>query len=300
MKRFFVLINLGLTTAIIYLGVAAFYKYETGKMAVGPENAFQNQTSQANASTQSQPLSSYRAIESRNLFDVRIHEPTPTPAATPTPKPDDIDSMKKTDLKLKLFGTVFFGEENKSNRAIIADSKNKQKLYWVGDRVENAFINKIFREKVILNVNGANEVLKIEKATDGRGKKMLPRAPGVMRKPPASKPSRTKGRRTKIKVSRNEIEKSMSNLNQVFRQVRVRPHFYNGKPDGLTISGIKPRSIFRKLGLRSGDVILGVDGQEIRSVNDAVKFYRSLGENPNLQLQIKRRGMPRTIDYEIR
>jgi len=213
---------------------------------------------------------------------------TCAPAATKV----DVGALQKTDLKLKLFGTILY---DSGNCAIIADNKKQQRLYRVGDSVENAIVKMILREKVILNVNGNDEILKIEKVLSSKKKTI---------KPSAAKSSKHKtsksSKRTKIKVKRSELEASLNNLNEVFKQVRVRPHFRNGKPDGLTISGIKPQSVFRKLGLKSGDVILGVDGNDIRSVDDALKFYQSLGENANLQLKIKRRGMPRTIDYEIK
>ncbi len=293
MKRYFVLINLALTTVAIYFGVAVFYQYETGKLTVGPEAGIDGQKSQTIGPARSRPLSAYKAIEKRNLFDVRINEPTPTPA--PASKKVDVGALQKTDLKLKLFGTIFYDEGNSGNRAIIADNKKKQRLYWVGDSVENAIVKMILREKVILNVNGNDEILKIEKVLSSQKKTIKP----SVAKPAKRTPSKS-SKGTKIKVKRSELEESLNNLNEVFKQVRVRPHFKNGKPDGLTISGIKPQSVFRKLGLKSGDVILGVDGKDIRSVDDALKFYQSLGENANLQLKIKRRGMPRTIDYDIR
>ncbi len=294
MKHYFTFINLALTTVAVYFAVAAFYKYETGKLTVGTEAGINGQKSQAIGSARLRPLSAYKTIETRNLFDVRIKEPTPTPA-TPT-KTVDVGALQKTDLKLKLFGTIFSSLNDSGNGAVIADNKKKQRLYRVGDSVENAIVKKILREKVILNVNGNDEILKIEKVLSSQKKTIKPSISKPRKKATSSKSSRS----TKIKVKRSELEKSMNNLNEVFKQVRVRPHFFNGKPDGLTISGIKPQSVFRKLGLKSGDVILGVDGKDIRSVDDALQFYRSLGENANMQLKIKRRGMPRTIDYDIR
>ncbi len=83
MKRYFVLINLALATVAIYFGVAAFYKYETGKLAVGPEAGVNGQKAQAIGPARSLPLSAYKAIETRNLFDVRINEPTPAPKEAP-------------------------------------------------------------------------------------------------------------------------------------------------------------------------------------------------------------------------
>jgi general secretion pathway protein C len=83
------------------------------------------------------------------------------------------------------------------------------------------------------------------------------------------------------------------------KQVRIQPHFQNGKPDGLRLTGVRPNSIFYKMGLKSGDIIIGVDGKNIESVDDALKFYQSLRSASRVQLQLKRRGRPKTIDYNI-
>jgi len=57
------------------------------------------------------------------------------------------------------------------------------------------------------------------------------------------------------------------------KQVRIRPHFKNGQSDGLTLSGIRSDSIFGEMGFRNGDIIVGVDGKDIESVDDALSLY---------------------------
>jgi general secretion pathway protein C len=51
--------------------------------------------------------------------------------------------------------------------------------------------------------------------------------------------------------------------------------------------------------LRNGDVITGVNGNSIESVDDAVKVVEQLSSGSNIQLQIKRRGREQTLDYSI-
>ncbi len=54
------------------------------------------------------------------------------------------------------------------------------------------------------------------------------------------------------------------------------------------------------MGLRNGDVLLGVNGQPILTMEDAMRMYENLRSSENIQLQVKRRGQDRTIDYNIR
>jgi S1-C subfamily serine protease len=82
-------------------------------------------------------------------------------------------------------------------------------------------------------------------------------------------------------------------------QATLRPHIVDGQPAGISITGIKPNAIFRKMRLRNGDVITGVDGSSIASVEDAVRLVEQLSSGSNVQLQIKRRGRDQTLDYSI-
>ena len=83
------------------------------------------------------------------------------------------------------------------------------------------------------------------------------------------------------------------------KQVRIRPHFKDGQSDGLTLSGIRSNSIFGEMGFRNGDVIVGVDGKKIESVDDALSLYGNLQTAENVQVQVRRRGRLQTIDYTV-
>jgi general secretion pathway protein C len=82
-------------------------------------------------------------------------------------------------------------------------------------------------------------------------------------------------------------------------QATLRPHIEDGQPSGISITGIKPNAIFRRMRLRNGDVITGVNGNSIGSVEDAVRVFEELSTGSNIQLQIKRRGREQTLDYSI-
>ena len=73
----------------------------------------------------------------------------------------DIPALKKTNLKLKLWGTIT-GNGVRAYAIIEEGTKLEQKLYKVGETVQNATIKMILREKVILSVEGKDELLLIE------------------------------------------------------------------------------------------------------------------------------------------
>jgi len=199
-----------------------------------------------------------------------------------------VETLEKTSLDLKLLGTIIL--EPQGGFAIIQEGrKKKQKRYQKGDTVQNALVKAVLREKVILSYKGRDEVLLMEpaKGSDAPTSPFPPSASLTM--PPGEKTS----------LSRSLVDEALGNINKLMGDVRVRPHFSRGKPDGLLLYGIKKNSLFQTMGLKNGDIIMGVDGKEIESVDDALTFYEQLKESSDVNVQIKRRGKTKEIQYHV-
>jgi general secretion pathway protein C len=201
-------------------------------------------------------------------------------------------------LKLKLWGTVT--GQNGRAYAVIEDTKTRrQDLYHAGDTIQNAVVKLILREKVVLNVDDRDEILAMEEI---RGRRAS--AGSAQKKARASSAARNKKLPVsryprKIKLRSDQIQAAMENLGELMQQATLRPHIEAGQSAGISITGIKPNAIFRRMRLRNGDVITGVNGNSIGSVEDAAKVFEELSSGSNIQLQIKRRGREQTLDYSI-
>ena len=53
------------------------------------------------------------------------------------------------------------------------------------------------------------------------------------------------------------------------------------------------------MGFRNGDVIVGVDGKDIESVDDALSLYKNLQSADNVKVEIRRRGRLQTLNYSV-
>jgi len=277
MKRYITIINIIFITAIVYYSVNGFYKIATSKldnMNVSPVAA---KSISAVEKEKKAPLTDYDTIFEHSLFGKATGKPK-------VPGRVEVDKLKQTDLKLKLWGTVT-GDADKAY-AVVESNGGTQNLYRTGDAIQNATVKMILREKIILSVNNKDEILEIEKQQTLKNVKPNRARPRLVR-------SRT------VALKRPQIESAFQDVNKLMQQVNIRPHFERGIPDGLTLTGIKPDSIFRKMGLISGDIITAVDGETIQSVEDALKFYESLKSAATVKLDIKRRGRARTIEYKI-
>ncbi len=97
-------------------------------------------------------------ITSRNLFGSRV-------GGGPIPQEQDpFEGMELSSLDVVLMGTVTAAIEE-DQRAIIYDKTNgRQDLYQEGDYIQQAAVKDIMRGKVILNIDGRDEMLDISQA----------------------------------------------------------------------------------------------------------------------------------------
>lgn len=285
MKRYNIPLNLLLIACAVYFGVKGFYNVSASHLdPVFPSKIDRRPVTRSN-DTIHRPLSYYRTIVERNLFNTKT-------GVDQQPKKVDLETLKPTDLKLKLLGTV--SGDKKDTYAVIEEVGGRQQnLYRVGDTIQSATLKTILREKVILNVNGEDQILGIEKDSGSSGPS------NYSRKSNATTLNRQGATLENITLKRSQIDSAVQDINSLMKQVRIRPHFTNGEPDGLRLTGIRPDSIFYRMGLKSGDVITGVDGNDIVSVDDALKLYQSLQSSENVKLQLKRMGRSKTLEYHI-
>lgn len=287
--RAFTAVHLLLLTVISALAVDLFYQGVISRVHLpeirrsrGALVADRGQTRVAKA------LSQYDVIASRNLFDLT----DPAREAAEASAAIDVGSLTETRLGLKLWGTVSGGSETHAFAIIEDENSKKQDLYGVGDTVQEAVIKLVLRDRVVVSYQGRDEVLVMEK---DKGAATSPGSAPYGGTPPAPGAAITK----KVNLKREAVNAAMTNINSLMKDVRIRPHFRDGQPEGMAVSGIKSDSLFRTMGLRNGDIIMGVDGQKIESVDDAMSIYGTLKAAKEVQLDIKRMGQVQTIKYTI-
>ena len=227
----------------------------------------------------------YDTIIKRNLFNVDL-EADKGKTGGPDPEAVPVEKLEPTELKLSLWGTVTGGDPV---YAVIEDKKTReQSLYEVGDRVQEATVKRIMRHGVVLNYRGKDQILEMEDQT-------------VSAPPPPFKGANSKSAPVPPvigKVSQEEPESE--ELSSLMKEVKIRPHFSDGEPDGLMVYGIRPDSVFRQIGLRNGDVIKNINGTSIVSAEDALHLYSEIKESESAKVTLLRRGKEQEIEYQMK
>ena len=150
----FLIISLASITTAAYLGFHIYYQKTTGRHVYAARTGAHALKAPAHANETQPLIPDSRTVAAGKLFDT-------APGVETTSEKIHIPTSKKTDLKLKLWGTITGSGVNAY--AIIEDStQREQKLVRVGETVQDAVLSMILREKVVLNVDGKYEILEME------------------------------------------------------------------------------------------------------------------------------------------
>lgn len=238
------------------------------------------------------PFSEFNIITDRNLF-------ASLEKASKDIKDEEFENLEPTSLDLALLGTVSGDRQNA--RAVIEETGKKiQGLYKEGDSVQTAVVKRILRTKVILRVGDKDEMLTMEESSSS-SKTTGPRAMEQIYGDASRRLfPRPQSMESTITVNRSEIQESIKDINQLLSQAQIQPHYRDGNADGLTINRIKIGSIFFKLGLRNGDIVQGINGNPLTSPEDVLSMYEKLKSGDTASLEITRRGMKKSLNYNFR
>jgi len=216
-------------------------------------------------------LSSYDIIKDRKLLGI-------------TQKSGQAITDEDKDRPIAALGLVLKGTIAGSpdfSRAIIED-KGKQQLYRIGDSVSGASIVGIFRNKVILDINGQEQMLVPEDSD--------------MKKGP-------KGSSTGVTLPNmsgdGNMYSAMQNMEQFLGNARVVPYFKGGEPYGFRVTNVDNSSPLFGLGVRSGDVIKSVNGVPVKSPEDAMKLYQNMQGMSSANIELERHGATTSINVPL-
>ena len=73
----------------------------------------------------------------------------------------------------------------------------------------------------------------------------------------------------------------------------------SGSYKGFKLIGVRPNSLYRNIGIRSGDVILQVNGEEMNSPSKVLELFNRLQSESRIVLSITRRGAPYSLSIDI-
>jgi len=191
---------------------------------------------------------------------------------------EELEDTRLSNLALK--GTIASARPEFSI-AIIADGRNEEKIYIIGDTVaSNTTLHAVYPDRVVLNESGRLTNLRLPVEYEAAA------APVVRR---------TVSTRTRS-PQQNSIQAVVSqNVARLADVIRPTPYFVNGQQRGYRVYPGRDRRQFAALGLRPGDLITDIDGQALTDTSQAMQIFQSLGDANEVSVTVERDGTPEVL-----
>lgn len=182
------------------------------------------------------------------------------------------------ELGLWLVGTAVIDKPGESFAIIELQSTGKQGAFHEGDRWREILIKKIQPGYVVIDTKQGERILHLGSA---RG----------------TRPSQSS--LELVSLDRTEVDSTLPDHSQLMREIRVRRRFEGGQPVGFVIYKIEPGSIFERMGLNDGDLIVGINGRPFATTQQNVEFYEALKRGGTVSLEIRRDEIKQELHFVI-
>ena len=264
-------------TILSYEAIGLFYKI----ISFPPTN--QTATSKNNISSsgttdnfQHNQLQDYGIITERNLFLSTLK------AISDKQSEGGLFDSDQKIMDFDLKGTVAC---NSSFGFVIIEERDshKQKLYRLGDKIGSAKLTKITRNTAILKSGEREITLKIKSTIEGS---LLSDSPN--RAAPRS-----------FTLSKKTVNENLNDLKSIMSQAVVRPSLNEGVQEGYIISNIAPNSLYEKMGLQNGDIIIDINNKHMQSADNLLQLVNLMQSGSSIELNVKRNGKIEVINYSF-
>lgn len=274
-----------LIVVLIYAGFQAIMGRAHLGRVLDPDTASgEERTPDEQAATTADSPRDYSAIVRRNLFT----GPDRLALQTGPSRSQMLDSMGSAEqLGLKLIGAIAGGPA--ASRAIIQNTQNNTiNPYRIGDAVASATIESILRDAVILRHQGRQLVLRLHTGTgaDGGDSKQ-------------SREPRSSASAAPYQGATVPLSTQAGYVEEVFRKVEIEPYVKNNQTQGLKLSGLEKVPMAELFGLKDGDIIQTINGQQLTSKQKAFQVLMKAKSQSRIDIQLLRDGKSKDLSFEI-
>lgn len=217
-----------------------------------------------------------------------LGKPQAAPIATKKeatkPELEDIETLQKTKLNIKLTGILYTPEDSV---AVIEENRKTFVLRTAEELRPDIVIEQIEPNFVVLNNRGKLEKLALKESDLTNSAASSQSIARVM----------SRAERDKLAKIRSDVRKTPLAMN---RYVRFRTLNRDGKPYALQVWPRRERALFESLGFKNGDKILAVDGVAVgEMLNNDPRQLQRLMQRTQFNLQIERRGQIQNLSVSL-
>ncbi len=234
---------------------------------VSPPPSGENQAAAA-------PLSSFSSISASPIFG-KIKNDAPVRTVAPA-----------SPLKLRLVAVNALS--NGGRMAILEDTaKQDQDVFELNENVfGQGTLVAILADSVRVEHGGRIDTIVLQDAAPSSGGGGKTEAPS--------------DNQTDFSVAEDELSAALANLPQLLSQARAVPYFRNGQSIGMRLFAIRSGSMYEKLGLKNGDIVLAVNENSLSDPAQALKLFEQLKNERSIDVKLERNSQTMNMHYTIR
>ena len=199
---------------------------------------------------------------------------------------DDGEELKGIKLK----GTYLGGDAS----FVIIEDGSESKFVYIGDEFRGYRLDRVGERRVLFKKGGKSYYVLLDDETKS-SKSKRSGFDNISKTPSQS----TTGSEGSVSISRDEMKSYIKNPDKIWSNIRIQEIRKNGELGGFRVNYVKRGSFFEKAGLRSGDIIKAIDGNEIRSLGDVMKYYTNADSLDTLTLTVLRDGSEIDLDFSV-
>ncbi len=326
-KRYFWVLNTLLLIAAGFISartLASYVKYEVLKpplVEIEEEEDLTEDHEVFRRPVASRSVDLRRRKELAEASKVEVEEPVEVPEPVEEPEleqPEPEEEEVSGDIQLVLVATITVSDEAK-NMALVSIDGGDNSWVGIGTELKPGFLVSSINNYYITVTQGVTELLwkKQEKpepsavlASNGGRSGPPPRKTPEPRKTPKSPKKAPASKYADgikqtgpfdYRLDRGMLNEQLQDLAKLGREARVIPNYdkESGTYKGFKLIGVRPNSLYRAIGIRSGDVIKQINGEELNSPGKALELFTKLQTSSSIMLDIDRRGKSQTMNYTI-
>lgn len=212
----------------------------------------------------------------------------------------------KSKLPLRLMATMEAEDPELSFATILDEEAGVAGLYGRGDEVRaGVVVTKVDQALVHLRNKAALEYLELGDAAP------VPTTSTTTKPPTSTAPPKNDrsipGAEEAINcpsentcvVERAFVEQLLANPAMLAKQARIVPKQKDDEVLGYKLYGIRRGSLPKLLGLKNGDMVTAVNGEDLKGMDKAMALFTKLRRASNLSVSIERKGKQITKEIQI-
>ncbi len=280
-----------------------------------PRSAGPNATTPTVEPTPTLNKNAVEAIVKRNLFNAEgtTGEADTNPDAG-SKSGDPTANIVKSDLPLKLLGTIFAGDLTAGIAIVENTQKKTTNSFMVGDTLINdAQVHEVHQEKIIIKRGQRFEYLDIPKTELHRSQRKKKAgklasssietiAPIATEPPPPNFKEEGFERKEKEMVMSQSFRSKLltSEFTKVLQDAKATPNMVDGELKGFILTRIRKDSIYEKAGLQNDDIVEEINGVPLTDVSQSIKLLNSLRQESEIEVRVIRGGVPQKFTLSVR